>query len=74
MFICLKDSASLLFALFLPFFTWSHPACLQTNTHARNNKINEGKQRRKNTNGKAQCDHVKKGRKKKQAKQTPSGI
>jgi hypothetical protein len=28
--------------------------CKQTNTHARNNKINEGKQHRKNTNGNVQ--------------------
>jgi hypothetical protein len=59
-FMCLKDSASLLFFSCLCLF-----ASRQTHTQG-NNKNNKGKQHRKNTNGNVQCDQVKKDRKKKQ--------
>jgi hypothetical protein len=52
-FICLKDSASLLFCHFSRGHKQQRQS-KQTNTHARNNKINEGKEHRKNTNGNMQ--------------------
>jgi hypothetical protein len=45
----------------------------QTHTQGNNNKINEGKQRKKHKWKHAECDHVKK-RQKKAAKQNPSSI
>jgi hypothetical protein len=47
------------FAAFLP----------QADTHTRNNKINKGKQHRKNTNGNVQCETTwKKGAKKQRSR------